>query len=96
MISRQHLKAHLITVYVNSRGFVLFHLKKQRIEKQRRKKELTEDGKESYSKTTFSERSLWARFKGRIGQNIQDLFLNKRTAVRWWTEGTDFWKWSTI
>ncbi|MDO4439659.1 MAG: hypothetical protein Q4B74_00875 [Eubacteriales bacterium] len=55
MISRQHLKAHLITVYVNRRVFVLFHLKKQRIENQRRKKELTEGGKESYSKTTFSE-----------------------------------------
>ena len=64
MISRQHLKAHLITVYVNSWVFVLFHLKKQRIEKQRGKKELTEDGKESYSKTTFSERSLWRKIQG--------------------------------
>lgn len=64
MISRQHLKAHLITVYVNRRVFVLFHLKKQRIENQRRKKELTEDGKESYSKTTFSEQSLWIKIQG--------------------------------
>lgn len=72
MISRQHLKAHLITVYVKTARFVLFHLKRGRAEK----KWLTNSGQERYSKTTFPERSALESIrsidsKGRIGQRFQ-------------------------